>query len=417
MAQRTHIKFRRFRAEPAPVPHVHMRANATGSGTNINIYVANEGGANDSVMVLHPNPPDPVTSVRTITAGVNNPQVIAVDAYGDVIVGNANSGGINGTITEYLAGTKTVCGTITGINNPTALLFSTNNNALWVGTKGDSALTEYYAPCTNPITNTPSATNQGELVAQFQNVHIVNPQAIVFQGNGMVTIADPGDTSGGAITTWDYTNCNPNTDPSNCLRRTITNSIQNPQAIVFDLNNNLWVADYSGNEVSAYVANGTSLLYPNNPSSDGKTVNPVALALEGGGRDHVLVANKGSNTVERIDVTTGTIVGQWGGVDPNAANGGQHFFEATNGLVVIPYPGGAQTNPAFYFVGLGTNHITEEIDPIYQYAQVGNDAMDDMSNAQCQADPDQCPKMYGTHFSPFTAGVGTPTAIAVDPTN
>lgn len=424
----THIRFHRFRAEPKRQPFVRsaqsggMHANDLigegGPGTNNPfIYVANTGGSGDRIVVAQPVVGGTLSWVRDVSAQVVSPQAVAVDQWGDLFVANAGSNG-SGYITEYLVNApKTVCtGTpITGLVNPTLLYYDTGTNMLWVGTKGDGgvtttgALTEYYPPCSNPKNNSlPGATNRGQKAAIFQNTHIVNPQGVAFFGNGTVTIADPGFTAGGAITTWDYTNC------SCQLGSAVTTSIHNPQGIAFDPNGMLWVADFYGGDVTSYPLAANILGYT---VTDGNIANPVAVADEGPGGHHLYVVEKGSNTISRIDENNGNVLWSYG-QDPSIQS--QNMLSQANGLVVLPVPG--SSNTFVYFVAIAAGNIVEEMDPISVTSKGGwappNDPYSLPTVPASRCKNGQCNGGYSFHFSPMSTPAGTslgvPTAITAD---
>jgi hypothetical protein len=376
-------KFRKLHARAHPAASF---MNPLATSTWSNIYVANNTGSTDSIVVLKFDPtgsaaPSPI---RTITAGISNPRVLAFDTSGNLYVAN----GGNNTVTEYESGANATCGKITGVMNPQTM--TVQNGELWVGTSGDASLTEYNPPCTG-------LADAGSAVAQFTRVYIVNPQAVAFQGNGYVTVADSASVTVSAYNM-----------STGARGRVITNGIDNPQALLYDnrgstdpLNDSLWVANFDGNTVTLYppATVAPSLTMPLHRDSLGYTIKgPTSLALEDDGA-FVWVANHNGGNVDRIDANSGIIDTTYTGI----VNGGPSAPQFTNidAVVTLPYPG----NPSYdYVVVAGPGYVTAFNSAFGAPAGPNDDGIRCLMNP-CSAHA----------FSPFTAGIGTGLSLAVGP--
>jgi YVTN family beta-propeller protein len=227
------------------------------------IYVANFGGASVQMFTTAGE------LTQTITAGIDTPQGIAVDANGKIYVVND---GYNDLTTYTAQGTQTTP-TITGLNSPFGVALDTTGN-IYIADPGNTNLTTYNAQGT-------------EITPTISEAGYADPAAVAVDGSGNIYIAN-GSVSTvtkynaqGTLTqtisagvSQDYgvaigpggkiyvTNADTNTVTTydaqgNQTTPTVTTGLNEPEGVAVDAVGNIYVANYGNSTVATYNAAGT----------------------------------------------------------------------------------------------------------------------------------------------------------------
>ncbi len=207
----------------------------------------------DAILVFAPGAKTPSL---TITQGIAMPVAMAVDAAGNVYVGNALSGR-HPSITEYAAGSASVSRRITrGLKWPGHLAVDGSGN-LFVANQ-DAAVIEY----------APKSTQRLRTITKG----VAAPSALATDANGMLYVGNTGDPS---VSGWISIYAPGESSPA----YRISDGINDPAALALDGDDNLYVAN------EAYGHQGSVTVYPPNTQHpvrsvvSGKYGPPVALAL------------------------------------------------------------------------------------------------------------------------------------------
>lgn len=192
----------------------------------------------------------------TITQGIEMPVAMAVDAAGNVYVGNALPGR-HPSITEYAAGSTSISRRITrGLKWPGHLAVDGSGN-LFVANQ-DAAVIEY----------APNSTQRLRTITKG----IAAPSALATDANGTLYVGNTGDPS---VSGWISIYATGESSPA----YRINDGINDPVALALDGDDNLYVAN------GAYGHQGSVTVYPPNAQHpvhsvvSGKYGPPVALAL------------------------------------------------------------------------------------------------------------------------------------------
>ncbi|MGA8534919.1 MAG: hypothetical protein WB615_12500, partial [Candidatus Tumulicola sp.] len=224
-----------FSLTTAPASIARQIAAQRSFSAGSNLYVANLVG--DTVTVYAPGSG---AVLRTISHGVNEPEVLAFDGSGDLYVANdsyrypRNRGG---SVTVYAPGktrARLKIGPTQGVNVPKALAFDGSGN-LYVANGGGNTVTAY-APGSGTVLRT---------ISQGVNV----PAGLAFDGSGNLYVAN-----GGANTVTVYA------PGSGTILRTISQDVNGPRSLVFDGSGNLYVANRVGNTVTVYAPGSGAVL-------------------------------------------------------------------------------------------------------------------------------------------------------------
>lgn len=211
-------------------------------------------GQQDAILVYAPGEKKPL---RTITQGVHEPVAIAVDAAGNVYVGNAGSSQQHASITEYAAGSTSVSRKITGGLKWPGRLAVDGSGDLFVANYGTTVIE--YAP--NSIRRLRTLTHG-----------IAGPNALVIDPAGTLYVGNTGDPSGSG---WISVYAPGSSSPA----YKISSGINDPVALALDRDDNLYVANGAyghRGSVTVYAPNGQQ---PVHSVESGKYGPPVALAL------------------------------------------------------------------------------------------------------------------------------------------
>jgi len=202
---------------------------------NGNLYVLNgsaassssSSGAGASVSIYGPGHTDPKS---TISSGISSPTAFAVDGAGDVIVANGSnssaSSGAPGSVTVYLAGTTTPAATITnGIANPRALALDAAGDLFVSNFSGGSSSSSSSGAAGSVTVYSAGSSSPKRTITDGIN----NPAALVAEGNGTLFVANfagsssSSSSSGGTVTEY--------APGSSRVRHTITNHVNDPVAL------------------------------------------------------------------------------------------------------------------------------------------------------------------------------------------
>ena len=337
---------------PATVPCTTLFANtypAGFSGTQDTataaIYIAHNPGSNVGPLFAMTTPAQPFapalsstptdftigiiySGTATTGGGLNFPQSISIDKFGDVWV--ANTG--NSSVSE-LTGNGTPLSPPTGFTSaqlfiPTAIAIDPNQNA-WLADSGNNNLTKF---STAGVPTVPSYTGGGLAspqsisifgtnaiwIANFGsttipgNVSLFNsagvaqspaagftgiggisvPVSVAVDQTGSAWIANKGISGNGSVSKLksDGTALSPTTGFT-------AGGINFPSAVAVDFFDNIWIANYNGQSVTELQNSGV----PKSPSTGytgGGLKNPSAIAIDGAG--YAWIANAGNNSVSEF---------------------------------------------------------------------------------------------------------------------
>ena len=222
------------------------------------LFVANCCSQTVTGYALLPNcaPACTQIAVDTVTAGLDEPFGVALDASGHLWVGSF----LGSTVTEYVPGTDTILATISMLDmRAEGIAFDAGGN-LWVADLNDNAVFEF--PPVNGAA--PIATIPG----------LSSPTGLAFDSSGNLWVSEAGTAS---IVAYH------GTTPTGAA---ITNGLDFPYGIAFDAQGDLWVANQSGINLREYKPplNGATL--PSATITSGLSA-PVGLAFDALGNLYV----------------------------------------------------------------------------------------------------------------------------------
>ncbi len=200
-----------------------------------NLYVGNDG--NNTVTEYAP----PYTGAPILTIDVTSPSGLAFDASGNLYAGTnggGSAGNVGGDVAEY-APPYTGAPVVTisnGMNGPGSSVFDASGN-LYV-LQGGTTITEYAPPF----------TDSSAPVVTISPVHRAEELAFDASGNLYVANSRGGAGDLGSV----YVYAPPFTDYSAPIL-TISNSVDNPFGLAFDTSGNLFVANYTSENVTEYA--------------------------------------------------------------------------------------------------------------------------------------------------------------------
>jgi sugar lactone lactonase YvrE len=279
------------------------RAMAFDNGGNV--YVANAGGGSSSssssgeygsvtVYVGHGS-----ELLRSITRGINCPIGVAVDGNGTLYVANAGGSGSSssssssaaGEITVYKHHRNRVSYIITaGVNGPRAVALDASGN-LYVLNSGA-------ASSSSAAGGSVSVYAPGHRAPKMVlNAGIGVPMAMAVDAAGDVAVANAAgssSTSGGSVALFAAGSNTPTT---------ISNGIDVPRALAFDAGGTLYVGNAAGgsSSSSSSATSGTVTVYPSGSTDPSMTITdgittPDAIAVAAGGALYVANAPASSSS-------------------------------------------------------------------------------------------------------------------------
>lgn len=210
-------------------------------------------------------PFDWTISIEYTGGGLNLPQLLAVDAVGNLWV--PNSGSYPGTLSEFsptgepLSGTNGFTGG--GLNEPFAVAVDTSGN-IWSANYGGgvSVHTPSGAPLSGPL--------------GFTAAGMINPVALAI------------DAAGDVFTTNSNNTVTKLSSFGKFIAQIVAGGLDNPYAVAIDAAQNIWVANYgSSNSVSRFANNGAS---PANFT--GNMSDPSGIAIDRNGNAWVANFNR-----------------------------------------------------------------------------------------------------------------------------
>ena len=208
----------------------------------------------DAILVYAPGQKKPL---RTITQGIHEPVAMAVDAAGNIYVGNAGSGQQHASITEYAAGSTSVSRKITsGLKWP---------GRLAVDGSGDLFVADYG---TRVIEYGPNSSRRLRTLTHG----IAGPNAFVIDPAGTLYVGNTGDPSGSG---WISVYAPGSSSPA----YKISNGINDPVALALDGDDNLYVANRAYGHQGSVTVYAPNTQQPVHSVESGKYGPPVALAL------------------------------------------------------------------------------------------------------------------------------------------
>jgi hypothetical protein len=208
----------------------------------------------DSILVYAPGQKKPL---RTITLGIHEPVAMAVDAAGNVYVGNAGSAQRHASITEYAAGSTSVSRKITsGLKWPGSLAVDGSGD-LFAANQGASVIE--YAP--NSIRRLRTIRHGIAGASAFA----IDPAGTLYVGNtgdpsrrGWISVYAPGSSS-----------------PAYKISR----GINDPRALALDGDDNLYVANWAYGRQGSVTVYAPNTQHPVHSVESGKYGPPLAVAL------------------------------------------------------------------------------------------------------------------------------------------
>jgi hypothetical protein len=224
-------------------------------------------------------PSDWTLSIEYTGGGLNLPQLLAVDALGNIWV--PNSGGYPGTLSEFSSTGEPLSGNNGfrggGLNEPFAVAVDTAGN-IWSANYGGGV-------SKHTSSGTPLSGALG-----FNVAGLTNPVALALDSAGDIFTAN---TSNNTVT---------KLNSAGKLAVPITNgNLDSPNAIAIDAAQNVWVANYgSSNSVSKFTNTGTNPL-----NFTGNMSEPSGIAIDRNG--NAWVANFNHASVSELS-TTGSLL-------------------------------------------------------------------------------------------------------------
>jgi sugar lactone lactonase YvrE len=222
-------------------------------------------------------PNDWTLSVEYTGGGLNLPQLLAVDAEGNVWVPNA--GTYPGTLSEFsptgepLSGPNGFSGG--GLSDPLAVAVDINGN-IWAANQGNGSVSEHTS------SGTPLSPASG-----FTAAGMINPVAIAIDAAGDVFTANSNNT----VT---------KLSPSGAAVASFTQGgLDAPYAVAIDASQNVWIANSgSSNTVSRFSNSGTPA---NQTGFTGNMAQPFGIAIDATG--NAWVANFNQPSVTKLSST------------------------------------------------------------------------------------------------------------------
>jgi hypothetical protein len=236
-------------------------------------------------------PSDWTLSIEYTGGGLNLPQLLAVDAVGNIWV--PNSGGYPGTLSEFsptgapLSGNSGFMGG--GLNEPFAVAVDTSGN-IWSANYGGgvSEHTSGGTPLSGP--------------AGFTTKLLVNPDALALDASGNVFTSNSNNS---------VTRLNSAGSPTGQL--TNLGGLNNPYSIAIDASQNIWVANYGSNSVSKFTSGGNPA---NSTGFMGNMSEPSGIAIDRNG--NAWIANFNNASVSELS-GTGSLLSGGAGFATSAA--------------------------------------------------------------------------------------------------
>lgn len=186
------------------------------------------------------------TSSIFASVGLNAPRGLALDAAGNLYVGNSGSTGTNAnSILKIRPDGTTTAVFATGLNVPQGLAFDATGNLL-VADSGDNSIVKIASNGTK---------------STFLSVGLNSPRGLAFDASGNLLVADSGSNRILKIT------------PSGTASAVVSVGLNSPRDVVVDASGNLLVTDFGSKSVLKIAPNGTTT-----PIVTGLTA-PEALAL------------------------------------------------------------------------------------------------------------------------------------------
>lgn len=264
---------------------------ALNPGNNVAALAALQSSAKVFLPALAGAPSDWTLSVEYTGGGLDLPQLLAVDALGNIWV--PNSGSYPGTLSEFsptgepLSGASGFKGG--GLNEPFAVAADISGN-IWSANYG-GGVSEHTSAGT-PLSGTTG----------FTTTLLVNPVAIALDAAGNVFTSNSNNS---------VTRLNSAGSPTGQL--TNIGGLNNPYSIAIDASQNIWVANYGSNSVSRFTSGGTPA---NSTGYMGNMSDPSGIAIDRNG--NAWVANFNRATVTQLS-SAGSLLSGSNGYATSAA--------------------------------------------------------------------------------------------------
>jgi len=243
-----------------------------------NVWVGNTATGANTVSELSPVGA-PVTGSPFSGGGIEDPFSIAIDKSGNVWTANVTPDSLseianNGTPVSTSAGY-----TLGGLNAPYAIAFDQLGHA-WVVNNVGASLSEFSS------TGSPITSSSGDTGGGINN----DPVSLAIDASGDIWVTD--SITLGALSEFYSSGVNAGTAISPSTGYT-GGGLADPWGIAVDANGNVWVADSSSTEsrLSLFGASGSNISGPTGYTGGGLNV-PEGIAIDGAG--NVWVANRGS---------------------------------------------------------------------------------------------------------------------------
>jgi hypothetical protein len=212
------------------------------------------GDDNDAIAIYAPLQKKPL---RTITDGIDMPVALAVDAAGNVFVGNAGARSGHASVTFYGPGSKSVSRKITrGLTWPEQLAVDSSGD-LFVANQ-EKQVIEY----------APNSSRRLRTITDG----IANPNALAIDAAGTLYVGNAGDPSASG---WISVYASGSSSPS----YRITDGVDDPVALAVDGNDNLYVANGAYGHRGSVAVYAPNAQHPSQSIESGRYGPPVALAL------------------------------------------------------------------------------------------------------------------------------------------
>jgi NHL repeat len=239
--------------------------------TSKNLYVADENGNDLTVYTSTGN------FLYKITDAVSGPDAIAFDAAGDLYVANLGHGGYFNSVTVYLPGQLYPQYGFSLFQCP---------NALAIGPGGDFYVAD---SCSNSVSIWSLTVSSQDQVLSH---NIQNPQALAFDSNGVLYVANGGTSSNphGSVAV-----CT-GSAPHRVCNKTIASHVDNPHALAVDRSNYVFVAnDVASGNITKYKSYTLGNGYVNT-WGQGDLDDPNALTFDSLG--HLCASSPGNGQVD-----------------------------------------------------------------------------------------------------------------------